>query len=119
MWGLIPGLICSIFIIFCTKVSVAPPKLLIIFAILGFIISLFWVKFAADIVVDLLKIFGNFANLPSSILALTVLSWGNIVGDLSANLAMTKKGFGEMAITGSMAGCIFNINMGLGASFLI
>ena len=30
---------------------------------------------------------------------------------------MTKKGFGEMAVTGCIAGPIFNILMGLGVAF--
>ena len=38
------------------------------------------------------------------------------MGDLNANVAMTKKGFGEMAITGCMAGPIFNVLVGLGIS---
>jgi len=46
-----------------------------------------------------------------------VLAWGNCLGDMSANVAMTKRGFGEMAITGCFAGPIFNILVGLGGSF--
>lgn len=53
-------------------------------------------------------------------LALTVLAWGNSLGDMSADTAMTKKGFGEMAVTATMAGPIFNILMGQGlANFLL
>ena len=37
---------------------------------------------------------------------------------MNANVAMTKRGFGEMAITGCMAGPIFNIFVGMGASNL-
>jgi Ca2+/Na+ antiporter len=38
---------------------------------------------------------------------------------MSADVAMTIKGYGEMAITGTMAGPIFNILMGQGASTTI
>jgi Ca2+/Na+ antiporter len=35
---------------------------------------------------------------------------------MSADVAMTKKGFGEMAITATIAGPVFNILMGMGMS---
>jgi sodium/potassium/calcium exchanger 6 len=54
-----------------------------------------------------------------SILALTLICWGNSLADLSASLAMTRKGFGEMAITGSIASAIFCILVGLGLSTFI
>ena len=50
---------------------------------------------------------------------MTVLSWGNCLGDMSADVAMTKKGFGEMAVTATIAGPIFNILVGQGLSNLI
>jgi len=49
-------------------------------------------------------------------LGLTLLAVGNCLGDMNANVAMTKKGFGEMAVTGCLAGPVFNILMGLGLS---
>ena len=75
-------------------------------------------SFVSNIVVDLLAMLGIMLNLPKPLLGLTLLAWGNCMGDLNANVAMTKKGFGEMAITGCMAGPIFNILCGLGLSCL-
>lgn len=50
---------------------------------------------------------------------MTVLSWGNSLGDVSADVALTKKGFGEMAITATMAGPLFNILVGQGLGTLL
>ena len=45
-----------------------------------------------------------------------MIAWGNELGDMTADVAMTKRGFGEMAITGCIAGPIFNVLIGLGLS---
>ena len=58
-------------------------------------------------------------SIQPSILALTLICWGNSMADLSASFALTKKGFGEMAITGSIASAIFCILVGLGLSTFI
>jgi Ca2+/Na+ antiporter len=113
---MIPALVCSIYIRFFTKVSRPPETIMFIFAILAFIMSIQWVAFTSNIVVDLLAVLGIMTNLPKSLLGLTLLAWGNCMGDLSADVAMTRKGFGEMAITGCMAGPIFNILCGVGSS---
>jgi len=75
-----------------------------------------WISFTSDIVIDLIKLIGMILDLPSALLGLTLLAWGNTYGDLSASVSMTKKGFGEMAATGCLAGPIFNILLGLGIS---
>lgn len=38
---------------------------------------------------------------------------------MSADVAMTRRGFGEMAITGCIAGPIFNVAVGAGISNLL
>ena len=58
-------------------------------------------------------------GIPLSLFALTIIAWGNCLGDMSADVAMTKKGFGEMAIAGTMAGPVFNILMGQGLSLTL
>jgi len=111
---LIPGLIIAILIRFKTKASSGPDLLISTYAIISFVMSIAWISFTSDCIIDLLRLFGFITNLPRPLLALTILSWGNCLGDLTADLAMTKKGFAEMAITGTLAGPIFNILVGMG-----
>ena len=58
----------------------------------GFFIAATWIDTIADALVGLLQFLGTISRIPSSILGVTVLAWGNSVGDLSANLAMARKG---------------------------
>ena len=51
-----------------------------------------------------------------SFLGLTLLAMGNSIGDLVADLAVSRLGFGELAITGCFAGPLFNILLGMGIS---
>lgn len=55
-------------------------------------------------------------GLPPNLLALTVLAWGNSIGDFMANTSIAKKGFAEMALTGCFAAPLFNNVLGLGLS---
>jgi len=58
-------------------------------------------------------------TLPQPLLSLSILAWANSLGDLSADVAMTKKGFGEMAMTATVAGPVMNILVGQGFSMLL
>jgi len=113
-YTMIPMVAFAIYIRFYTKVTQPPPNIMFLFAFISFVNSISWIGFTCDIVVDLLTISGQILSVPKSMLGFTFLAWGNCLGDMQANVAMTKKGFGEMAITGCMAGPIFNILMGLG-----
>ena len=119
LWMIIPGAIMGIYIKFKTKAKEGPNWLMNCFGILSFLMSVMWIKFASDSIMDLLKLFGYVSELPASLFGLTILAWGNCLGDAIANLAMTKKGYGEMAITASLAGPIFNVLIGLGLSMFI
>lgn len=76
--------------------------------------AIMWIQWTSNEIMDLLKLFGFVTSLPESLLALTIVSWGNCLGDMTADVAMAKRGYGEMAITGTIAGPIFNILAGLG-----
>ena len=62
---------------------------------------------------------GIILGLAPTLLGLTILAWGNSIGDLMANLSIAKKGYAEMAMTGCYAGPVFNLLLGLGLSTLM
>lgn len=68
----------------------------------------------SNIIVDVLVMYECISGISAELLGLTLLSWGNSVGDLFASVAISKKGFGEMALTGCIAGPVFNLLLGLG-----
>ena len=72
----------------------------------------------ANIIVDLLELFALLSGMPVGLLGLTILSWGNSLGDSIASCSISKKGFGEMALTSCIAGPVFNLMVGLGLTTL-
>ena len=61
---LLPGLICSFLLLCKTKKTVPPKKLMLLFSILAFVMSIMWISFLSDIVIDLLQIIGLILDLP-------------------------------------------------------
>ena len=90
-----------------------------IFQVFSFLMSMCWIYILAEIIVALLELVGLITGLPSSLLGFTVLSWGNSVGDAFASISISKAGLGEMAITGCIAGPVFNLMFGLGITSLV
>ena len=80
------------------------PKFHSAFAYLGFVASVCWIYFLANEVIDLLQAIGILFGLSDVILGLTVLAWGNSLGDLISNISMAKQGFPRMAISACFGG---------------
>ena len=78
-----------------------------------------WIYILAEVIVALLELFGLITGLPSSLLGLTILSWGNSIGDAMASLSVSKAGLGERALIGCIAGPAFNLMFGLGMTTLV
>mmetsp|Transcript_9552 Transcript_9552/g.19428 ORF Transcript_9552/g.19428 Transcript_9552/m.19428 type:complete len:654 (+) Transcript_9552:122-2083(+) len=100
----------------CPKVT--PPNWIAVpLALYGFVIAATWIDFIADQLVEVLQYFGTIAHIPNAMLGLTILAWGNSIGDLSTNMSMAKRGLANMSITACFAGPVFNILVGLGVGF--
>eukprot|EP00601_Ochromonadales_sp_CCMP2298_P021496 CAMPEP_0173318444 /NCGR_PEP_ID=MMETSP1143-20121109/27660_1 /TAXON_ID=483371 /ORGANISM="non described non described, Strain CCMP2298" /LENGTH=56 /DNA_ID=CAMNT_0014261689 /DNA_START=455 /DNA_END=621 /DNA_ORIENTATION=+ len=52
-------------------------------------------------------------------MALTIIAWGNSVGDLFTNTALARDGKGVMALAGCYGAPVLNILVGLGLAVLL
>ncbi|KAF7050502.1 hypothetical protein CFC21_058863 [Triticum aestivum] len=88
----------------------------------GFLMSILWSYLLARELVALLVSTGIIVGVPASVLGVTVLAWGNSLGDLVADVAMaTQDGTtgAQTAVAGCYAGPAFNTVVGLGLSMAL
>ncbi|XP_010243723.1 PREDICTED: cation/calcium exchanger 1-like [Nelumbo nucifera] len=115
------GIVLGILAFLTTEKSNPPKKFLLAWLAGGFLMSITWTYIIAEELVSLLVSVGHVFGISPSILAVTLLAWGNSLGDLIANVAMAVNNMPEgtqVAISGCYAGPIFNTLMGLGLSLV-
>jgi len=91
---------------------------LAVICLVSFVLAALWIDLIATELVSVITFVGSITAIDQSILGLTVIAWGNSIGDYSSNLAMAKRGLGNVSMTASFAGPVFNILVGLGFGFI-
>mmetsp|Transcript_2131 Transcript_2131/g.4564 ORF Transcript_2131/g.4564 Transcript_2131/m.4564 type:complete len:807 (-) Transcript_2131:65-2485(-) len=98
--------------------SLIPLRFKLPIALYGFFIAATWIDVISDQLVNVLEFIGTVCLIPSSIMGMTVLAWGNSVGDFSTNSALAQKGLADMSVAACFAGPSFNLLIGLGSGLL-
>ncbi|XP_061585085.1 mitochondrial sodium/calcium exchanger protein [Cololabis saira] len=106
-------------IVFCTTSNDSPPKYHPLFALLGFVVSAVLISAAASEVVSLLHMLGVVLSLSNTVLGLTLLAWGNSIGDCFSDITIARQGYPRMAISACFGGIIFNMLFGVGLGCLV
>nr|XP_020505534.1 mitochondrial sodium/calcium exchanger protein [Labrus bergylta] len=106
-------------IVFCTTTNDSPPKYHPMFALLGFVVSAVVISTAASEVVSLLHMLGVVLSLSNTVLGLTLLAWGNSIGDCFSDITIARQGYPRMAISACFGGIIFNMLFGVGLGCLM
>ncbi|GMH71947.1 hypothetical protein TL16_g05791 [Triparma laevis f. inornata] len=95
------------------------PSFFLFSVMFAFLMSVVWLDLVANEVVAILETFGMLANISTSILGLTVLAWGNSVGDLVADTATAKAGQVKTAIATCFGSPLLSALVGLGLALTI
>lgn len=108
----------SIYIYLYTTNSRPPsnPIFKVVWTLTAFVMCVMWVYTFAGELISCLSAVGKILSIPPAFLGLTILAWGNSIGDFFTNTAVAKQGLGAMAIAGCYAGPVFNILMGFGVA---
>ncbi|XP_039937207.1 mitochondrial sodium/calcium exchanger protein isoform X2 [Hirundo rustica] len=120
VWALVTLVASALaLIIFITTSNEEPPKYHCVFAFLGFLASAMWINAAATELVNVLRTLGIIFQLSNTVLGLTLLAWGNSIGDAFSDLTMARQGYPRMAFSACFGGIIFNILVGVGLGCLL
>ena len=94
------------------------PLIVMLWVMAAFFMCIVWMYLLCGELLCCLEVIGRILNIPSAYLGLTVLAWGNCIGDFFSISAIARRGLGEMAIAGCYGSPVFDILFGMGLSII-
>ncbi|XP_014279738.1 mitochondrial sodium/calcium exchanger protein-like [Halyomorpha halys] len=117
-FGILVGILFATILFFITD-TYSKPRFHWLLAYLGFVCAIAVIRFVSAQVIFHLSIIGARFTISSSILAITLLSWGNCLVDCVSNTALAKHGLQNMGFAACFGGPMFNCSLGVGAISII
>lgn len=77
-------------LIYCVTERDKPPRWSVLFSIFTFIFTIMWIQLFSGIMIDLIGLLGIVLNINTAYLGATLLAWGNSVGDMVANVGISR-----------------------------
>ena len=69
-----------------------PPQWSIVFSLATFVLSVLWIQLFSGVLVDFIGLLGIVFDIDPAYLGITLLAWGNSIGDMVANCGIAKRG---------------------------
>lgn len=119
-WALaaLVGAVVALLVWFSSSFERAP-RYHFAFGYAGFALSVLWIYGVARELLGLLRAFGLVAGLSDGVLGLTVLAWGNSLGDLVTNVSVARQGYPSMAMAACFGGPLLNLLIGVGLPYTV
>jgi sodium/potassium/calcium exchanger 6 len=97
-----------------TTSPITPPMWRNSLSLLGCLLAITWISTIANEVVGVIKSIGVILDVSETILGLTVLSLGNSLGELVADVTVARLGYPIMALSACIIGPMINLLLGVG-----
>jgi sodium/potassium/calcium exchanger 6 len=112
LWSLVlcAGIVLALVVVFTSQNDKPPKYHGPVFSLLGFVSAIVWIYVIANEIVALLQAMGVVMKMSDAVLGLTLLAWGNSIGDAISNFTMAKQGFPRMAISACFGGPLLSIH---------
>ncbi|KAG0478034.1 hypothetical protein HPP92_012753 [Vanilla planifolia] len=119
--GALVGLLIGCVGFFSTETDRPPTRFRLVWLAGGFLMSVTWTYATAAELVSLVVSLGTILGISPALLGLTVLAWGDSLGDLIAAVAVVRGGpdGAQVVLSGCYAGPTFNTLMGLGLPMVL
>eukprot|EP00053_Salpingoeca_punica_P013705 m.124009 g.124009 ORF g.124009 m.124009 type:complete len:675 (-) comp16276_c0_seq2:426-2450(-) len=115
--GLILGAVLAVLIMTMTSWDTVP-RYHFLLSFVGFAASVIWIYVTANEIVNVLQTLGRILGIGEAVLGLTVLAWGNSVGDFVSDITVARQGFPQMAVGACFGSPALSMLLGIGISSL-